>query len=224
MRYIRKGESPESLLRYAKNKNAYYDGYREKDDVREQLLQEQGYLCGYCMRRIHSTKETKIEHMVTQSSLKENPRAALDYKIMLGVCYGNVSNTGENKRSHNQLTCDAHRGKLDLEVANPFDEVCIGKIRYEADGRITSDDKALEKDLNVTLNLNYDGDSVYLKQNRRAVLNACKEKMKRMKARGQWNKTLLRKILKEYEEPDEYGRLREYSGIAIWYLNKRIGG
>ena len=59
MRYIRKGDSPESLLRYARNKNAYYDGYREKDDVREQLLQEQGYLCGYCMRRIHSTKRDK---------------------------------------------------------------------------------------------------------------------------------------------------------------------
>lgn len=223
MRYIRKRECPESLLKYAKYKNAYYDGYQEKDDVREQLLQEQGYLCGYCMRRIKSEKETKIEHVVTQSSLKKNPRAALDYKIMLGVCYGNESNNRENKRSYYQLTCDAHRGNLDLKAVNPFDETCISKIRYEADGRITSDDKNLEEDLNVTLNLNYDGDSVYLKQNRRAVLTACKEKLKRMKAKGQWNKTLLKKILKEYEEPNEQGQLREYSGIAIWYLKKRIG-
>lgn len=223
MRYIRKGESPESLLRYAKNKDAYYDGYQEKDDVREQLLKEQGYLCGYCMRRIGSEKETKIEHMVTQSSLKENPRAALDYKIMLGVCYGNESSDKEKKRSYHQLTCDAHRGNLDLKVANPFDETCISKIRYESDGTITSEDPDLEKDLNVILNLNYDGDSVYLKQNRKAVLDACKEKLRRMKVKGQWNKTLLKKVLKEYEEPDEQGRLREYSGIAIWYLKKRIG-
>ena len=110
-----------------------------------------------------------------------------------------------------------------MKAVNPFDETCISKIRYEADGRITSDDKNLEEDLNVTLNLNYDGDSVYLKQNRRAVLTACKEKLKRMKAKGQWNKTLLKKILKEYEEPNEQGQLREYSGIAIWYLKKRIG-
>lgn len=223
MRYIRKGEGPESLLRYAKNKDAYYDGYQEKDDVREQLLWEQGFLCGYCMRRIKSIKQTKIEHMITQSSLKENLRAALDYKIMLGVCYGNESNDRQNKRSYHQLTCDAHRGNLELKVVNPFDEICISKIRYEADGRITSDDEELEKDLNVRLNLNFDGDSAYLKQNRRAVLKACKEKLKRMKASGQWNKTLLKKILKEYEEPDEQGYLREYSGIAIWYLKKRIG-
>lgn len=223
MRYIRKGEGPESLLKYAKNKNAYYDGYQEKDDVRKQLLQEQGYLCGYCMRRIKSERETKIEHMVSQSSLKENPRAALDYKIMLGVCYGNESNDKEKKRSYHQLTCDAHRKNLDLKVASPFDKTCIGKIRYEADGTITSDDTDLEKDLNVTLNLNYDGNAVYLKQNRRAVLDAYKEKLRRMKAKGQWNKTLLKKILKEYEEPDEQGQIREYSGIAIWYLKKRIG-
>lgn len=223
MRYIRKGEGPESLLRYAKNKDAYYDGYQEKDDVREQLLREQGFLCGYCMRRIQLLKETKIEHMVTQSSLKACPRKALDYKIMLGVCYGNESNDKEDKRSYQQLTCDAHRGNIDLKMADPFDETCMSKIRYEADGRITSDDKALEEDLDITLNLNYDGYPAYLKLNRKEVLKACKEKLKRMQGKGLYRKALLKKILKEYEEPDEQGHLREYSGIAIWYLKKKIG-
>ena len=30
-------------------------------------------------------------------------------------------------------------------------------------------------------------------------------------------------ILKEYEEPDESGYLKPYSGIAIWYLKKKLG-
>ena len=66
MRYIQKGKAPESLIQYAKNKNAYFDGYQDKDDVREQLLKDQGYLCGYCMRRLNSATEVKIEHILPQ--------------------------------------------------------------------------------------------------------------------------------------------------------------
>lgn len=222
MRYIKKGTAPDSLIQYAKNENAYFDGCN-KDDIREKLLEDQGFLCAYCMRRLHSTKDVKIEHMLPQSILRDNPKRALDYKIMAGVCYGNEQK-GEcgKKRSKKELTCDAHKGNTVLEVVNPFDETCIQKIKYEADGRITSDDEKLERDLNVILNLNYDGDGVYLMQNRKEVLRACKEKIKRMKERGQWSRALLQKVLKEYEERDKEGYLKPYSGIAIWYLKKRI--
>lgn len=108
-------------------------------------------------------------------------------------------------------------------MADPYNKICIEKIRYEADGRITSDDIGLKEDLEDTLNLNYNGDSAFLMENRKEVLAACREKMKRMKERGQWTKTFLRKILKEYEEPDESGYLKPYSGIAIWYLKKKLG-
>lgn len=50
MIYIKKGKEPDSLTKYKKQKFAYYDGYKEKDDVREMLLKEQGYLCAYCMK------------------------------------------------------------------------------------------------------------------------------------------------------------------------------
>ena len=222
--YIQKGKTPESLIQYAKNKNAYFDGYPDKDDVREQLLKDQGYLCGYCMRRLNSATEVKIEHILPQSKLKDDPRKTLDYKIMLGVCYGNERKNSEGKKRHLQeLTCDAHRKDEDLKVADPYNKTCIEKIRYEADGRITSDDPELKEDLEDTLNLNYNGESAFLMENRKEVLAACKDKMRRMKERGQWTKPFLRKILKEYEEPDELGYLKPYSGIAIWYLKKRLG-
>ena len=224
MRYIQKGSAPESLIKYAKNKNAYYDGYPDKDDIREQLLKEQGYLCGYCMKRLKSPREVKIEHIQPQSKLKEEPREALDYSKMLGVCYGNEIREGNKKKRHlKELTCDAHRKNRELKVADPHKRSRIEKIRYESDGRITSDDIELKKDLEDTLNLNYNGEAVFLMENRKEVLNACKEKMKRMKERGQWTKPFLKKILKEYEEPNESGYLKPYSGIAIWYLKKRLG-
>ena len=52
-------------------------------------MKEQGYLCGYCMKRLKNIDDVKIEHIVPQSVLKSDERKALDYKIMLGVCYGN---------------------------------------------------------------------------------------------------------------------------------------
>lgn len=96
MRYIQKGNEPESLTQYKKNKNAYFDGYSKKDDVREQLLKEQGYLCGYCMRRLQNCADTKIEHIVPQSFLKENEKETLNY---LRYGYAKVSFRFQNCRS-----------------------------------------------------------------------------------------------------------------------------
>lgn len=217
MRYIQKKDEPGSLTQYRKNANAYFDGYKGKNDVRENLLKEQGYLCGYCMRRLKNYKEVKIEHVVTQSMLKANERETLNYKIMLGVCYGNE----KKGRPDKFLTCDAHRHNKDLKV-NPYDRNCIKMIAYKPDGFIYSEDKEINEDLNSTLNLNYDGADVYLMKNRREVLKACKEKLRTIQKNGVWKQSILEKMLQEYEEPDGQGYLKPYSGIAIWYLKKRL--
>ena len=215
MRFIRKNSEPESLTQYKKQVGAYYDGYYKKDDVREALLKEQGYLCGYCMKRLESCNQVKIEHIVPQSRLVEDEKAALDYHIMIGVCYGNE---GHPKR---ELTCDAHRGNDDLTVS-PFSEASISLIKYRSDGTIYSDNPDINKDLNSTLNLNYNGFGVYLKENRKEVLLACKNKLKTMKSQGCWSRRVLQRMLEEYEQPDAEGKLKPYSGIAVEYLKTRL--
>lgn len=215
MRYIQKRSEPESLTQYKKQQGAYYDGYDRKDDVRESLLKEQGYLCGYCMKRLESCEDVKIEHIIPQSNLSEDERAALDYRIMIGVCYGNEGNPKK------ELTCDAHRGNEDLSV-DPFNAFSISLIKYYSDGTIYSEDENINKDLNSTLNLNYNGPGVYLKENRKEVLNACKEKLKKNKKQGLWTKSMLQRMLIEYEYPDADGKLKPYSGIAVSYLKAKI--
>lgn len=217
MRYIYKGEEPTSLTKYKKESNAYFDGYAEKDDVREQLLKEQGYLCGYCMKRIKNIEDVKIEHVVPQSVLKEDERKALDYKIMIGVCYGNEGNA----RGKKSLTCDAHRGNDDIHVT-PFDEYSISQIKYDSEGRITSEDENIRKTVEETLNLNYDGPDAYLVQNRKNVLKECKKKLREMQEEGTWKKRNLEKILRYYMQPNEKGEYPPFSGIAIWYINKKL--
>ena len=39
---------------------------------------------------------------------------------------------------------------------------------------------------------------------------------------GDWPQGNLRKMLKIYESKDKEGKYREYSGIVIWYLRKRL--
>lgn len=216
MRYIQKKSEPESLTQYKKQQGAYYDGYDKKDDVREALLKEQGYLCGYCMKRLESCDQVKIEHVVPQSKLLEDERAALDYRIMLGVCYGNEAHPKKEQ------TCDAHRGNEPLTI-DPFNENSVGLIKYQSDGTIYSKDYEINKDLNITLNLNYNGSGVYLKENRKEALAACKEKLKKNKRKGLWSKSMLQRMLIEYERPDEDGKLKPYSGIVIEYLKRKIG-
>lgn len=218
MRYIQKKEEPKSLTEYRKNRNAYFDGFSEKDDIREALLEEQGYLCGYCMRRIKDKKETKIEHIVPQSILKEDERKALDFKIMLGVCYGNC----KKGRGAEALTCDAHRGNKDLNV-NPFEKRCIEAIKYNSEGKIYSEDANVMDSVDKVLNLNYDGPDTYLMRNRAAVLQACKNKLLKLQKQGIWNKKILQQMLTYYESPNAEGELIPYSGIAIWYLKKKLG-
>ena len=97
MIYIKKRKEPASLTKYKKQKFAYYDGYKEKDDLRKMLLKEQGYLCAYCMRRI-DIEHMKIEHWFPENELSDIER--LDYRNMLGSCEGHIDGTYGKKMIH----------------------------------------------------------------------------------------------------------------------------
>ena len=63
---VRRGKEPNSLLQFRKQ---YPDADYETDipsnvlkDIREQMWEEQRYLCAYCMRKIDSPVVERIEH------------------------------------------------------------------------------------------------------------------------------------------------------------------
>lgn len=212
MRLIKKGKEPNSLMEYKKQSNAYYDGCN-KTDIRRALLEEQGYLCAYCMKRISEDSMT-IEHYDAQSNITENE--ALDYNKMLGVCLGN---RGSKQKKY--LTCDAHRGNEALKV-NPFENATIDLIKYSNNGKIYSEDPDINKDLDITLNLNCK--QALLVENRRRALEALKKELIKKKAHGGWKKEFLERIKVKYELPDQNGKFEPYSGIILYYLNKRLRG
>ena len=52
---INKGSAPQTLIDYKKNKNANYDDFGEKSELKDSLIKEQYGLCAYCMDRISNT-------------------------------------------------------------------------------------------------------------------------------------------------------------------------
>jgi len=211
---IKKGQGPANLTAYKQERGAYYDGFSSKDDIKQALLLEQGYICAYCMRRIKK-EEMTIEHYIPQTS---DERLALDYHNMLGVCMGNRG-TREKRVKEKDMTCDAHRGNIGLTV-NPVDASTIRMIKYKSDGTIYSDDAVIDKDLNSTLNLNCDVTGVLLKKNRKEALDIFKSYLSVQKSNGKWTKTFLLNVKNSYF--NSQGVNKEYRGIMEGFLEKRL--
>lgn len=172
MIHIQKSIEPQVLTQEKRNGVNLYSELTTGtlEAIRKQMLEEQGYLCAYCMQRIVLETVT-IEHFLAQNPADAGGEVGLsiDYNNMLGVCQGNKA--GGNYKA---LTCDKHRGNIPLFM-NPLQKHLVQQIKYKGDGTIYSDDPQINKDLEETLNLNYAG--VSFKKNRKAVLDALKRYM-----------------------------------------------
>ena len=62
-----------------------------------------------------------------QDEIEHDKKATLEFKWMLGVCYGNSIEKGVKPED---TTCDAHKGNAELTI-NPFDELSVRKIKYK---------------------------------------------------------------------------------------------
>lgn len=210
MLLIQKSKPPAELIEYAQQGNAYFDGMdpETKKALRASLLDEQGYLCAYCMARLSSDgTDVKIEHYRARN--KENE---LEYNNLLAVCKG-----GEGE-SHARQTCDTHKGNEELHI-NPQKQADIAKLEYTSDGHIKSSDIAFQRDLDVVLNLN--DEKGRLVGNRRSALMAFKKAVAR-KLRG---KTAAKGFWQRYDDfysRKHSGMYSPYAGILLWYIKKKI--
>lgn len=212
MLFIQKEKEPKSLTKYRKQQFAYFDGYPNKDDIRNQLLEEQGFLCAYCMRRI-SIEKMKIEHWYPEDKLTDVER--LNYGNMLGACEGHIEGT----RGADD-TCDSHKANTEIKV-NPTSKDMVEKIMYNTStGEIYSEDEDIQRDLNVTLNLN--SNKHMLKRNRKATLNSAILQMSQVQQNGNWSRSFVENMLKQYQGKNSQGKKMEYAGIVVWYLQKKL--
>ncbi len=133
MKYIEKGSEPQELT-YWKSlaSDDWQPEYRSmgsqlKTKVKTALMQEQGYLCCYCERRL-TDEDSHIEHFNPQTNDEVDP---LDYSNMLCSCQNRLK---KGEPHH----CGNLKGKcFDAELLiSPLDPDCENRFLYMADGKI----------------------------------------------------------------------------------------
>jgi len=209
---VTKSPEPQSLQQYRLQEGAVYDGENftpVKQDIRDQLVAEQGYLCAYCMGRIEpDDRNMKVEHW---HSRKKYPAQQFSYANLLGCCCGNEGQPDTNAH------CDTKKRDADLlyNPAEPGHHPRL-KIRYELSGTIKSEDTLFDRQLNEILNLNYSR----LKENRKAVWSSVTKTLAAIP--GKVSRADIEGLLSKWQQKKAEGKLPEYCGVAQYYLKKKL--
>jgi uncharacterized protein (TIGR02646 family) len=222
MKQITKIQEPNSLVQHRANQPAYYHNLplAAMNDLRANLLLEQGHICCYCMKRIPEkieidktvSYEMKVEHFLCQD---RNEGLQLTYSNLLGAC------TGNEGRPKKLQTCDTRKGDLDFSI-NPTSTApdCETIIKYNSEGEIYTDNEALNNQLNDVLNLNMQS----LKDARREVYL---EVQRNVEAESKkYADRNLKTTFFEQEKTKWLARAankhKPYCMVAVYYLNKKI--
>lgn len=209
MIHIRKKQAPAEFIKANKIDKCHFDDMDTeiKSQLRQSLLQEQGYLCAYCMSAIENNgKSTKIEHYVPRNDNNE-----MKYKNLLAVCHG-----GEGLDPCQQ-TCDTRKGN-DILTINPQIQRDIETICYQHDGAIVSNNKKYNEDINSTLNLNVQ----VLKDKRKHAWDAVKNILIKKCKEKTFKKGDLERIYRKYSEKNGSGRYIPYCGIVLWNIKRKM--
>jgi len=229
----RKGKGYNKLLTFHKKKGSYEGDVRSKDekgyllydDVLNDLLEEQGFICAYCMRKIDA-KTSSIEHIIGQSykDKKGNEIGKIEdtnYDNMLAVCEGN---------SCQKLHCDKSRAEFQSKrpvlSISPLNKQQMVNIRFLKSGFIyykvpdeaidksneTEEDKEIREDIEKTLNLNCEN----LREQRRKIIQS----LKNILIKHKFDKTFAKKELERWQ--NNSGHYKAFCQVAIYELQKHI--
>lgn len=151
MRKIDKRAEPRKWKDYRKTPGVRYQSF---DYLVDALLDEQGYICAYCERKIPhqdvpQEEDHRIEHLSSQKRSRDlGDNSDLDYNNMVICCPGNISN--DKKQYH----CDKAKGSMEMTIS-PLSAAMMSTIRFTPTGRIASTDNKLNSELGKGgLNLN----------------------------------------------------------------------
>lgn len=222
LKKIIKSKEPKSLTAYRSNiphkdlqKSNIYEDFKEKtkeqcrenraNNLRKQLLQEQGYICCYCMSRI-DCNNSKIEHFKPQT---KNRESQIDYQNLFIACNG-----GEGLKATEQY-CDTKKGEKNLEYIDLLSSI-EQNIYYTKGAKnisIKSNDENIAKEINNILNLNIS----VLGRNRKETYNRV---MKNLKSRG-YTIANINKVLNYYKSKHN-GKFEPYCQMIVYFLIKKL--
>jgi uncharacterized protein (TIGR02646 family) len=211
MKWIEKdlNNEPKSLRLHRQKSFSNYDNYEEKDELRLKLLEEQGYICCYCMSRIQAPTrdKMKIEHWQSQVEFQG---LQLDYRNLLASCRGNEDS--DSKDFH----CDKKKSD-DRITLNPMNKQMMEQITFGKYGDIRINDEALQDDVNNVLNLN----AQTLKTQRESVYKGVTLFLKKEFGNKPPSKAVLNRALKKWSEKND-GQFQPFCQVVIYFLTKTL--
>lgn len=200
MRKILKQLEPREWTKHRLTPGAKYEAVPE---LRKALLEEQGYLCAYCMRRIpirdtNSNESTRIDHILSRT---KHPELQLNYSNMVVCCPGAITS---------DFHCDKQKGENDITI-NLFEDHFFDTLSYSSkDGRIKSSDAESDRQINELLNLNH----ALLKRNRLETLRGVILMLNRIG----WTSSNIRHQIEIWNQKDQQGHYKPYNSIVVWFL------
>lgn len=206
MRRIEKNSEPKEWTAYRLTPGVDYQAIPE---LRSSLLEEQGYICAYCMRRIPANdlsypENTRIDHILSRD---KHDDIKLDYKNMVVCCPGAIDSI---------FHCDRSKGNRDVSF-DLSDQAFIDTLSYSTkDGTIKCTVPRYDTEINDVLCLN----NSLLKKNRRATLMGV---VRQLGKNDTWRRYKINELLKEWDTKDETGKYKPYNGIVVWFLKKKLG-
>lgn len=209
MIYIDKKQQPRKFANYTNKPGSHFDDMPSdvKQELRQALVDEQGSLCAYCMRRVTADSDhVKIEHWSPRNADNE-----LKYTNLLAVCTG-----GEGDPYKRQI-CDTHKKDQPIRIS-PLNREDMRTIYYTSNGIICSTDPSFQHDIDEVLNLN--DPQGYLIRNRKVTLQQFKDLLHQKLNDKTATKEVLQKYLTHYEQGNP--QKVPFCGIIIWYLRKRL--
>lgn len=223
MKKIVKTTEPTTLTKYRSSinhadleKNHIYKDFPDKTredcdkgisgNLRKQLLEEQGYICCYCMSRI-SCKNSKIEHLKPQTKYRAYQ---IDYNNLFVACLG-----GEGQKESNQF-CDTKKAEEELKYIDLLSNI-ENDIFYKKDSKdyilIGSRNSDIDYDINTILNLNVTS----LQKNRREAYDRV---MQRLKQKG-WTISTIKQVFNYYQTKHN-GKFEPYCQVVVYFLGKKL--
>ncbi len=227
MRYIKKGQEPQSFTDWKSQENDdWQPTYKTlrgqiKAEVHDALLEEQGYICCYCGMSI-TRNISHIEHLQPQNdrdtNLPKDLALAIDFTNLLASCgIPEKSNQEYEKILHCVYHCGIKKGNNLLPV-NPLQPDCEVFFRYlpilqgeEYDVEILPteepDKQQLAADTIKTLNLNYSK----LTAMRGSAIKGALEAIEGL------TQEEIERFIKSYEQPN-----KQAFSFAITYILKQF--
>lgn len=212
MRYICKGDEPESLVNLKALANEDWKPTYEADckgEVKTQLhnalLQEQGYICCYCGMSI--TKENShIEHLKPRSIY---PKLALDYNNLLASCQ-------RDREPRVPKHCGVKKDKWYDEqlMVSPLDINCANFFRYAASGEILPTD---EQDLQEAAQKTIEKLGLHIEKLR--LIRSAAIDGALLAIEGLTDEEI-QKLAQGYEKPDANGQYEEFCFAIAYILNQ----